>query len=177
MDKLSIPDLHIVLIEPSDTQRKIITTLLLKEKVKEIDPVSTVAEAKAALKTHSADLIVSAMYFEDGTALELLKYLKESDEFNAIPFMLVSSENRLSKLEEFKPECILISAGFDAHHADPLAQMQLTDGCYSWMTEQLMEVASKHCNGRIISLLEGGYDLEALPRCIALHVNTLQQTT
>ncbi|GGW74789.1 response regulator [Alteromonas halophila] len=102
MDKLSIPDLHIVLIEPSDTQRKIITTLLLKEKVKEIDPVSTVAEAKAALKTHGADLIVSAMYFEDGTALELLKYLKESDEFNAIPFMLVSSENRLSKLEEFK---------------------------------------------------------------------------
>lgn len=102
MEKLSISDLHIVLIEPSDTQRKIITTLLLKEKVKEIDPVSTVAEAKAALRTHSADLIVSAMYFEDGTALDLLKYVKESSEFASIPFMLVSSENRLAKLEEFK---------------------------------------------------------------------------
>lgn len=102
MDKLSISDLHIILVEPSDTQRKIITTLLLKEKVKEIDPVSTLSEAKSAVKAHGADLIVSAMYFEDGTALELLKYIKESSEFSSIPFMLVSSENRLSKLEEFK---------------------------------------------------------------------------
>lgn len=102
MEKLSIQDLHIVLVEPSDTQRKIITTLLLKEKVKEIDPVSTLAEAKSALKAHSADLIVSAMYYEDGTAIELLKFVKESPETAAIPFMLVSSENRLTKLEEFK---------------------------------------------------------------------------
>ncbi len=102
MEKLSISDLHIVLVEPSDTQRKIITTLLLKEKVKEIDPVSTVAEARAAIKSHGADLIVSAMYFEDGTALELLKFLKESEEHSSTPFMLVSSENRMTKLEEFK---------------------------------------------------------------------------
>lgn len=102
MEKLSISDLHIVLVEPSDTQRKIITTLLLKEKVKEIDPVSTVAEARAAIKSHGADLIVSAMYFEDGTALDLLKFVKESDEYNSIPFMLISSENRMAKLEEFK---------------------------------------------------------------------------
>ncbi|RDV25279.1 response regulator [Alteromonas aestuariivivens] len=102
MEKLSISDLHIVLVEPSDTQRKIITTLLLKEKVKEIDPVSTLAEARAALKSHSADLIVSAMYFEDGTAIELIKFIKEHKDFCDIPFMLVSSENRLSKLEEFK---------------------------------------------------------------------------
>ena len=102
MDKVSIQDLHIVLVEPSDTQRKIITTLLLKEKVKEIDAVSTLAEAKAAIKAHGADLIVSAMYFEDGTAIELLTFIKEHAEHAAIPFMLISSENRLSKLEELK---------------------------------------------------------------------------
>ena len=102
MDKLSISDLHIVLVEPSDTQRKIITTLLLKEKVGEIDPVSTLAEARAAIKAHGADLIVSAMYYEDGTAIELLKFVKEEPETASIPFMLVSSENRLAKLEEFK---------------------------------------------------------------------------
>lgn len=102
MEKLSISDLHIVLVEPSDTQRKIITTLLLKENVKEIDPVSTLAEARTAIKSHGADLIVSAMYFEDGTALELLQFVKESSEFASVPFMLVSSENRLSKLEQLK---------------------------------------------------------------------------
>ena len=102
MEKLSISDLHIILVEPSDTQRKIITTLLLKENVKEIDPVSTLSEARSAVKAHGADLIVSAMYYEDGTALELLKFIKEDDAFKSIPFMLVSSENRLSKLEEFK---------------------------------------------------------------------------
>ena len=102
MEKLLISDLHIILVEPSDTQRKIITTLLLKEHVKEIDPVSTLSEARSAVKAHGADLIVSAMYYEDGTALELLKFIKEDDAFKTIPFMLVSSENRLSKLEEFK---------------------------------------------------------------------------
>ncbi|MEM7027292.1 MAG: histone deacetylase [Pseudomonadota bacterium] len=90
-------------------------------------------------------------------------------------YQAVFQKQVLPKLEEFKPECILISAGFDAHYADPLAQIQLTDECYGWMTEKLMAVAEKHCNGRIISLLEGGYDLEALPRCIALHINTLKQ--
>lgn len=102
MEKLSLSDLHILLIEPSDTQRKIITTALLREKVREIDPVSSLAEARAALKSHAADVVVSAMYFEDGTALDLLKFIKDNDEFQSLPFMLISSENRISKLEEFK---------------------------------------------------------------------------
>lgn len=102
MEKLSISDLNILLVEPSDTQRKIITSLLLKENVKEIDAVSTVAEATAGLKSLSADLVVSAMYFEDGTGLDLLKKIKEDKNLAATPFMLVSSENRLAKLEEFK---------------------------------------------------------------------------
>lgn len=102
MEKLSISDLNILLVEPSDTQRKIITSLLLKENVKEIDAVSTVAEATAGLKSLSADLVVSAMYFEDGTGLDLLKNIKEDKDLAATPFMLVSSENRLAKLEQFK---------------------------------------------------------------------------
>ncbi len=80
----------------------------------------------------------------------------------------------LPKLDEFKPECILISAGFDAHAADPLAQMLLSDSFYGWMTERLLEVADKHCQGRVLSLLEGGYNLEALARCVAIHLETLK---
>ncbi|MCV2885572.1 response regulator [Aestuariibacter sp. AA17] len=102
MDHISFSDLHILLVEPSDTQRKIITSLLIKESVGEIDAVSTVAEAKSALKSHSSDVVVSAMYFEDGTGLDLLKSIKNDKETASIPFMLVSSENRVSKLEEFK---------------------------------------------------------------------------
>ena len=102
MEKLSISDLHIVLVEPSDTQRKIITSLLMQENVREIDAVSSIEEARKAIESHSADLVVSAMYFEDGTAIELLKFIKDSTEYASIPFMLVSSENRTVKLEEFK---------------------------------------------------------------------------
>lgn len=102
MEKLSIWDLHIVLVEPSEMQRKLITNLLLNEEVKEIDTASTIAEAKKAITSHGADLIVSAMYFEDGSAIELLKFIKEQTEYASIPFMLVSSETSMNKLEEFK---------------------------------------------------------------------------
>lgn len=102
MQHVSLSELNILLVEPSDTQRKIISALLIKENVGEIDAVSTVAEARSALKSHASDVVVSAMYFEDGTGLDLLKEMKESTETAATPFMLVSSENRVSKLEQFK---------------------------------------------------------------------------
>ncbi len=102
METVTLSDLNILLVEPSDTQRKIIASLLIKENVGEIDAVSSIAEAKTALKIHGADLIVSAMYFEDGTGLELLKHVKLSEDLQATPFMLVSSETRVAKLEEFK---------------------------------------------------------------------------
>ena len=102
MDKISLSDLNILLVEPSDTQRKIISAMLIKENVAEIDAVSNVAEAKGALKAHGSDVVVSAMYFEDGTGLDLIQALKGSEETSSIPFMLVSSENKVSKLEEFK---------------------------------------------------------------------------
>lgn len=76
-------------------------------------------------------------------------------------------------IQAFRPECILISSGFDAHKDDPLAQMQLTTNFYGWMTERVMELADQCCQNRIISVLEGGYNLQALPRCLEAHLKKL----
>lgn len=83
------------------------------------------------------------------------------------------SERVLPALEGFSPDAILLSAGFDAHRADPLANIELSTQCYGWMTERVMEVADHHCGGRVLSLLEGGYSLEALPLCVATHLEVL----
>ncbi len=76
----------------------------------------------------------------------------------------------LTALEAFAPELILISAGFDAHRSDPLAQLMLVESDYRWVTEQLLAVAAKHARGRVVSTLEGGYDLDALASSAAAHV-------
>ena len=81
----------------------------------------------------------------------------------------------LPALHNFGPDLVLISAGFDAHREDPLAQIQLTEEDFTWVTEELMEMADKHAGGRIVSLLEGGYDLDALARSTAVHVQALMQ--
>ncbi len=86
-------------------------------------------------------------------------------------------EKILPKIQQFKPEFIIISAGFDAHENDPLAEICLSTGFYGWMTERVMESANQHCHGRIISLLEGGYNLDVLPLCIEQHLLKLSQTT
>ena len=79
----------------------------------------------------------------------------------------------LPALDDFAPRFLLISAGFDAHRADPLAGMKLSEEAYRSMTRSLQELARKHAHGRVVSLLEGGYDLEALSSCAATHVRTL----
>src|SRR3954468_12886528 len=79
----------------------------------------------------------------------------------------------LPRVEAFSPDLVLISAGFDAHWRDPLADLELTEGDFAWATKQLMEIADGRCGGRIVSLLEGGYDLERLARSAAAHVKTL----
>ncbi len=81
----------------------------------------------------------------------------------------------LPALREFKPEFLIVSAGFDAHMADPLAQLRLTEADYAWATTELMRVAAEFCNGRLISTLEGGYDLTALARSAAAHVRALME--
>jgi len=79
----------------------------------------------------------------------------------------------LPAVHRFKPQLLLISAGFDAHRLDPLAQINLETEDYGWLTEQLVQVASQHANGRIVSVLEGGYHLEALAASTAEHVRAL----
>jgi len=83
------------------------------------------------------------------------------------------TEECFPALEAFKPQLILISAGFDAHIADPLASLQLVEEDYHWVTEQLMNIAKRHCDGKIVSSLEGGYELAALGRSVAAHVKAL----
>ncbi|MDC8771181.1 histone deacetylase family protein [Roseateles albus] len=76
-------------------------------------------------------------------------------------------------LEAFKPEMIFISAGFDAHREDDLGQLGLVDSDYEWMTQRIKDVAAKHAQGRIVSCLEGGYNLDALARSVGVHLRVL----
>ena len=83
------------------------------------------------------------------------------------------SRDILPALDAFRPELLVISAGFDAHKSDPLAQLSLDEADYTWVTEQLLEVARRHAGGRVVSTLEGGYDLAALGASAAAHVSVL----
>lgn len=76
-------------------------------------------------------------------------------------------------LEKFKPEMIFVSAGFDAHRDDDMAELRLDDEDYVWITQQIRTIADKHAHGRIVSVLEGGYELQALGRCVAAHIRVL----
>ncbi len=76
-------------------------------------------------------------------------------------------------LQNFEPELILISAGFDAHEADPLAELNWSTEDFSWLTERLCKIAEECCEGRLVSTLEGGYDLEALADSVKVHVTQL----
>jgi acetoin utilization deacetylase AcuC-like enzyme len=79
----------------------------------------------------------------------------------------------LPALEAFAPELVLVSAGFDAHRSDPLAQLMLVEGDYAWVTDALRQVAGRYAQGRLVSTLEGGYDLDALAASAAAHVAAL----
>ena len=79
----------------------------------------------------------------------------------------------LPRLQEFKPQMLFISAGFDAHREDELGQLGLVEADYAWITRRLVEVAERHAQGRIVSCLEGGYNLSALARSVAAHVRVL----
>jgi acetoin utilization deacetylase AcuC-like enzyme len=89
------------------------------------------------------------------------------------PFREAFLSRVLPELRNFGPDLILISAGFDAHRADPLASLNLVEADFAWATQQLADVAHKQCHGRLVSMLEGGYDLTALARSVAVHVKTL----
>ena len=84
------------------------------------------------------------------------------------------ADELLPALDEFKPQLLLISAGFDAHMRDPLADLMLETQDFAWLTRQLRGLARRHAAGRVVSMLEGGYDLEALRECSAAHVDELR---
>jgi acetoin utilization deacetylase AcuC-like enzyme len=91
-----------------------------------------------------------------------------SAEFRAAWF-----ERGLPALDGFAPDLVIVSAGFDAHRRDPLGQLELEDADYAWITAQIRALAEAACGGRLVSVLEGGYDLEALASAAAAHVRAL----
>lgn len=102
MASLEPSELSILLIEPSDTQRKIIISQLKKQDVTEVTSANNMENANQILSRHQFDLIISALYLDDGTALDLLKKIRADERLTETPFMLVSSENKRENLEEFK---------------------------------------------------------------------------
>ena len=84
-------------------------------------------------------------------------------------------EQQARALEDYKPQMVYVSAGFDAHRDDPLAYLKLDDADYRWVTEKLLDVAGRHAEGRVVSTLEGGYNTDALARCVVEHVSVLAQ--
>jgi acetoin utilization deacetylase AcuC-like enzyme len=113
--------------------------------------------------------------------------ISESGEYNTVvnaplrpgdgaeKFKAAFEDRILPRLNEYKPELVIISAGFDAHHRDPLANLNLAEEDFSWATKKLMDVAESCAGGRVVSLLEGGYDLQALGNSVAAHVTALMR--
>jgi len=88
-------------------------------------------------------------------------------------FRAAVSEAWLPALDEFAPQLILFSAGFDAHTEDDMAMLRFTDADYGWVTSQMRDVAERHARGRMVSMLEGGYALSALGRSVVQHMRVL----
>ncbi|MCI0668557.1 MAG: histone deacetylase family protein [Methylococcaceae bacterium] len=91
----------------------------------------------------------------------------------SLEFQKSMNEIIFPALHEFRPEIMLISAGFDAHRADPLASLNFTDNDYAWVTRKLLDIADQYCAGRIVSTLEGGYNLKALASSTKAHVSEM----
>jgi acetoin utilization deacetylase AcuC-like enzyme len=90
-------------------------------------------------------------------------------------FRRAYAERVLPWLDAFAPELVLVSAGFDAHRADPLANLELEAEDFAWVTAALAGLAGAHAGGRLVSVLEGGYDLDALAASVAAHVAVLME--
>ena len=107
MSSINVNELSILVVEPSDTQRKIITQQLKNQGVIEVSQAKSVAETLAIVERHSYDLITSAMYFNDDTALDLLRKVRANDKIADTSLMLVTSEYKKENLEEFKQSGVI----------------------------------------------------------------------
>ena len=83
------------------------------------------------------------------------------------------TERLLPAAGDFAPEFVIVSAGFDAHADDPLAQIRVSTECFGWMSERIVELADRHAGGRVLSILEGGYNVDVLPLCVEAHLDAL----
>jgi len=97
-----------------------------------------------------------------------LEATAKSDEFRA-----AVSDHWLPALEAFQPELVFVSAGFDAHRDDDMSHVSLTDADFEWVSERIVEIANQSASGRIVSVLEGGYELKSLARCVDAHIRVL----
>lgn len=99
-----------------------------------------------------------------------LEATAKSEEFRA-----AVSDHWLPALEKFQPEIVFVSAGFDAHRDDDMSHVSLTDADFRWVTEQVVQVAGNSASDRIVSALEGGYELNSLARCVEMHIRALMR--
>jgi len=88
-------------------------------------------------------------------------------------FRSAITDHWMPALERFEPQMIFVSAGFDAHRDDDMSHVNLTDADFRWVTEQIVRVAATSADSRIVSALEGGYELQSLARCVETHVRVL----
>ncbi len=93
---------------------------------------------------------------------------------DGVDFRTAWREELLPAVEAFKPQLLLISAGFDGHRRDPLAGLLLDTVDFAWLTRELATIADRHADGRIVSTLEGGYDLATLAECVVAHIDTMR---
>jgi acetoin utilization deacetylase AcuC-like enzyme len=116
----------------------------------------------------------TGLVWEQGVANNIVNApLKPGD--GSAAFRAAWEHTILPALENFAPQLLIISAGFDAHRDDPLAQLRVETADYAWLTDRLVDLADKHCQGRVVSMLEGGYDLNALAASAKVHVRSLMR--
>ena len=124
--------------------------------------------------THQRSLYPGTGYPEEVGAGNIYNFMLPPNADSDL-FKLQVRNSLLPSLRRCRPDMILISAGFDAHRDDPLAQINLEAADYHWVTQRICQIAGDCCNGRVISMLEGGYDLAALDACVFAHVSALNE--
>ncbi len=110
-----------------------------------------------------------------GAGREFTKNIPVSRGEGDAAFLRATEEEIVRAIDDYRPHAILLSAGFDAHRRDPLGGMNVTEQAYGEITRRITESATRWCNGRVLSLLEGGYDLEGLSASVAEHVTALNE--
>ena len=125
--------------------------------------------------THQMPLYPGTGYPEETGAHDNVLNIPLADGADSGAFRDMMEAHILPAVSKHKPELILISAGFDAHARDPLAGMLLTEEDFAWATQKICDLADEHCGGKVVSCLEGGYDLEALAASARAHVDVLKE--